>query len=639
MTAPGTEPHAWHGSPMRSDIESPSTAAPLHLALVLLLFAAYVAGYAWSAPHTDTADELMRAYEIRHWLRFPLEGPPLGQVLHLGPVWFYLVSIPLWVRDSWLAGALFVGAVCGLKFPLAYWCGTRLLDRNFGLLWAAALFVPGWASLEQLVFLNPNAVATAVLLVLALSIRAWDRPALASFFALGLALALAAHIHPTAAPVALLAVPIFVRYRRNGGSLSLAAAVFACAFALLFVPYVVSQAMQGFPDLQSASGYVEQQVALGNVLNASSILWNYVVAGPAVIAEYLMGWTRASANALGLGTALAYGAAIALALIAGQPRARRLALETLAALIVFAAWAGILRPTTPFQFTWVLGPVFGALLALGLWALWQRRALRAPVAIAVAAFVLADAATMRAIALQVRDGEGRLPSRIMDIKGRLPAAEYRDVWFPARAHAPLGALLCHAPKPANLHGHLAYVVDKDLGLDMLFACRRRDGISLAGSQGGSQFVGMTRPFWRALGAKPDCWIGSLGISLRAFVPGAQPAIAIASGATYLPRRPSGAPVRTLTYSFPATRDSAVLVTNLLGGYEYFRIVSAQLGDEAPRPVASNDLSALYAAPKGSGVDATWSLRVEASNPDGIDVVEIPLLPSPAAASACAELRR
>ena len=172
-----------------------------------------------------------------------------------------------------------------LKFPLAYWCGTRLLDRDFGLLWAAALFVPGWASLEQLVFLNPNAVAAVVLLVLAISIRAWNRPTLASFFALGLALAFAAHVHPTAAPVALLAVPIFVRYRRNGGSLALAAVVFASAFALLFVPYVVSQAMHGFPDLQSAAGYVEHQVALGNVLNAPSILWNYAVAGPAVIAR------------------------------------------------------------------------------------------------------------------------------------------------------------------------------------------------------------------------------------------------------------------------------------------------------------------------------------------------------------------
>ena len=444
-------------------------------------------------------------------------------------------------------------------------------------------------------------------------------------------------MHPTAAPVALLAVPIFARYRRNGGSLALAAVVFASAFALLFVPYVVSQAMHGFPDLQSAAGYVEHQVVLGNGLNAPSILWNYVVAGPAVIAEYLVGWPRASANALGLGTALGYGAAIVLALIAGGPRARRLALGALAASVIFAAWAGILRPTTPFQFTWVLEPDFAALLALGLWSLWQRRTLRAPVALAVAAFVLADVATMRAIALQVRDGEGRLPSRIMDIKGGLAAAEYRDVWFPANAHASLGALLCHAPKPVNLHGHLGYVLDKDLGLDMLFACRSRDGISLAGSQGGSQFVGMTRPYWRALGAKPDCWIGSLGISLRAFVPAAQPAIPIASGATYLPRRPSGAAVRTLTYAFPAAPDSALLVTNVLGGYEYFRVVSAQLGDEAVRPVAANDLSALYAPPQAFG--PAWSLRVEASNPEGIDVVQIPMPPSQAAASACAELQR
>lgn len=57
-------------------------------ALIVLLVAAYSASYAWSATHTDTADELMRAFEIRHALAFPVHGPPLGQVMHLGPVWF-----------------------------------------------------------------------------------------------------------------------------------------------------------------------------------------------------------------------------------------------------------------------------------------------------------------------------------------------------------------------------------------------------------------------------------------------------------------------------------------------------------------------------------------------------------------------
>src|SRR5688572_19371976 len=71
-------------------------------ALVIgLLMAAYAAGYAWSSPHTDTADELLRAYEIVHGVAFPWEGPPLAGVLHLGPFWFYLTALPLFVHHSW----------------------------------------------------------------------------------------------------------------------------------------------------------------------------------------------------------------------------------------------------------------------------------------------------------------------------------------------------------------------------------------------------------------------------------------------------------------------------------------------------------------------------------------------------------
>ncbi|TMG84437.1 MAG: hypothetical protein E6H78_09775, partial [Betaproteobacteria bacterium] len=73
--ATGTSPSALFSSPAR-------------FGLVAFLMVAYAAGYAWSAPTTDTADELLRAYEIRHALAYPLEGPFLGGALHFGPMWF-----------------------------------------------------------------------------------------------------------------------------------------------------------------------------------------------------------------------------------------------------------------------------------------------------------------------------------------------------------------------------------------------------------------------------------------------------------------------------------------------------------------------------------------------------------------------
>ncbi len=91
-----------------------------------------------------------------------------------------------------------------MKFPLAYHCGRVLLDREFGVLWAMAMFIPGWSTIEMLVF-NPNAVATATLAVPGrASASYWKRPmGFGSFAILGLAFALAIHVHPTSLPMAL----------------------------------------------------------------------------------------------------------------------------------------------------------------------------------------------------------------------------------------------------------------------------------------------------------------------------------------------------------------------------------------------------------------------------------------------------
>jgi hypothetical protein len=274
--------------------------------LILFLMAAYIAGYAWSAPHTDTADQILRAYGIRHGLAYPAEGPFLGNALHLGPIWFYLTAIPLWISESWLAVAIFIGFICSLKFPLAFVCGRSLVDRDFGFLWAAAMFVPGWSTLEQLIFLNPNAVAMASLLILAITLRGLEKGAnVATFAALGLALGFAIHVHPTSAPFFLLGVLLlWIHYRRTHTVLVPIAAV-AAGFLVPFLPYVVSQVGSGYSDWNSASTYMTRQVVPANIVHAPSVIGSYLLQGPAVIAEYLLGSPHNRAMWLGIALALA----------------------------------------------------------------------------------------------------------------------------------------------------------------------------------------------------------------------------------------------------------------------------------------------------------------------------------------------
>jgi hypothetical protein len=585
-----------------------------------LLMAAYIAGYAWSAPNTDSADELLRAYEIRHALAFPLQGPPLGNVLHLGPVWFYLTALPLFAWHSWLSAALFIGFVCSLKFPLAYWCGRRLMDEDFGVLWAAALFLPGWTTVEQLVFLNPNGVAMALLACLAIALPGLQGPAgLGRCFALGLALALAIHVHPTALPAYLLAPAVLWTRWRHRASVLAGILALGAGFALPFVPYAVHQALTGFPDWASASGYVAKQVFVANIVNMPQVIAAYVATGPQVMASFLLEWSPEAAQALGW--TIAGLAALSLAAVAAGSVARLRLVQFAFALVLIAGWIAIARPTTPVQFTWALAVPVSGLVALGLWSAARATRLLAPVVLlAVAAGFAVNVMVVRALAGMVRDGEGRLPSLIMDIKGGLPETVYRDVWFPAHAHDDLGEALC-AAAPLQLHGHLAYVVDKDLGLDMLLACRDRSRYALAGSAGRHAF-GMTRPFWRALSAAPDCWIGSLGLSAGSTPLVAREPIALADGATYLPRKGGTHPLADATLEFAAPADRAVLFTNVLGGYEHFEITAATANGAPTRPLASNDLSALYRAPAGSAGSVRWRITARSTRPDAIDVVAV-----------------
>jgi hypothetical protein len=496
-----------------------------------------------------------------------------------------------------------------------------LIDRAFGLLWAVALLAPGWNSLEPLVFLNPNAVATALLGTLAITLHGWNRPSLHRFFMMGVWLGFAAHVHPTAAPAAVLAIPLLRQCGRSGVSVPKAVVTLMAGFSVLFIPYGISQSINGFADWGAVSGYMEHQVSLGGVLATPTIVWHCATGGMELLLQYFFDLSPGTAAFGGFAAAIAYATSTIVALRSRDAAIRRCARAALVALVVIAAWVGMMRTTTPFQFTWVLAPLLAALLALGLRSVLSLRAGATSVAAACATLAAMGIASGALMAGKTSGGEGTLPATVLDIKGSLGTLEFHDVWFPAHGHAQLGEALCGAERNIGLHGHLGYVVDKDLALDMLLACGRRTGVELGGLRSDG-WVGMTGPFWAALGESPDCWIGSLGISRAIRFPHPQAAIALAGGDKYLPRTPSGAVPRLRTLSFPYASERAILATNVLGGYEYFRVASVRLRGTEVNAAAANDLSALYVAPASTPPGSMWDIAIEASLPEAIDVVAL-----------------
>jgi len=82
-----------------------------------------------------------------------------------------------------------------------------------------------------------------------------------------------------------------------------------------------------------------------------------------------------------------------------------------------------------------------------------------------------------------------------------------------------------------------------------------------------------------------------------------------------------------SYEFVAPAGHAVLVTNVLHGYEPVTAIRARAGGKDVGPVARNDLSALFAPPPGGADPVAWVISFEATQPDAVDVVTFATRPA------------
>src|SRR6478736_679670 len=238
------------------------------MAAVAAFMAIYIASSYFGAAGPDTTRDVAAALAIRDLGALPLYGPLLAGTAHLGPLWFYLLSLPMLLARSWVGVAVFVAVISCLQFPLAYAAGRRLIDRRFGLLWCALLALPGWGSFQLVGFSHTNLVPTCSMLVLYALVRQarWLVAAAAAF-------SLALHAHPTTivlapiiAIVALLAMP-------SGGAL-LRWSVPAILVALLpFAPLLADRTAAAAPLIAQAAVYAGSTMHASNLLGTGPLLW------------------------------------------------------------------------------------------------------------------------------------------------------------------------------------------------------------------------------------------------------------------------------------------------------------------------------------------------------------------------------
>lgn len=591
-------------------------ARSLRLLALTLLVLSGVVRMRYAGVHMDLARDVFIAWRALHGEGLPLSGPILAGTIHLGPVWYWLLTLGLFIGQGWNGTLLLLGALASLQFPLAYLAGKELHSRAAGMLWALLLLVPSWSSFEWLLPLHYLFSSLCVLGFILCAAR-FQRTARRRYLVgMALAFVLALHAHPANAGIVWIAaglVVIAVRARRCSASDVLIAAAVA---VLPLLPYVAWDAMHGFADLRAGARYFGSGEHTGHPATTLPLLAATAIGGTRYWFAVMLHWPEWAVNAAvatiaALGLAGGGGAAIALR----TPLRPRVALLFAAALATLLTTT-LLRDMTPYYMTTALRVFLAGIVAVGLVELGTGTAARLvralAAAVAVASFVICAQAGAR---LQKR---GELPFNffplfnvVADDQPTLPL-----LLMPAGGVAASGQFLCAQAAP-SAHGVLAQYLLHGYAIDMRLACARA-GVRLGGNDAGRQhLLGLSRAMFKALGREPERYLGSIGVVA------ATPLTAAAIDPPSLPVYPAYLPrltaveERTVHLRLEAGRNLAV--SNIAFGFASNPDVDVTIAGQPAVPVAIDSVARIYGCRAcTSAVDVTVVLK--STDADDVDVV-------------------
>lgn len=563
-------------------------------------------------PFVDGVRDIAIALAIARGESYPLVGPIFGSSFHLGPVFHYLQAVPLLLGLPVASVPWWMGALASSKFLLAYGLGRAWMDRRFGLLFAAALALPGWSGLDFLNTTTPMLVP-ALLLGTCWSALAHVRGGRAlTLIGTGLLASLAIQAHPSAAVLAVFPLSAATAAAiRRGQWPALGAGV--AAGLLPFLPVALAWVVQGASAVVPAGQVVVQAGSGHSGWGWLEAAYGFACGGPLTTLRTLGGesWGGMVACATVL---LATGG---LALCARQARRDRRARWLLAGLTWVAVMVFGVRPSTPWYFAQVLTLSYAGVIALG-WRSgpWAGRALPGA---ALALALIQTAAVMQ----HVGRGEGGFPAaELMDIRqARGNRGPQAGAWIAVSQWADLAQIVCPRLRGTlALHGTLASIVDEHGGLPIRDRC---DVSTLRlGGAADRHLVGVPRAVWSPLGWSPLHKIGSLGLFEPDGVRSMSPGHPLADARDYPMRAPIGAVATTRTMRIDVAPGSLVIIGRLSPSLSVFEVASVRADQLALAPAYRDAHIHAYVVPASVPHPVTLSLQVLSTDHDWIDVVEI-----------------
>jgi len=600
---------AWTFGSQPDDAVHPWTWRDLHLLLpvgALLLMAGF------SVLHLDLARDLSIARDMADGLRVPLQGPQLAGLLHLGPVWFWMLA---WLQLLGLGipGQVVMVALVGvLKFWLVALICRRIGVPGAVLPWAAVLSMPAWTLFEFVYVSHPVMTATCIAAVMLFGLRLMQAGRWTDAAGLGLCYALALHAHPSA--LALVALPAgFVWLAWRAGLLAPPALiVLGLAFAVPFVPWLISEVAAGFPVFEGLTEYAARERGTLEAATLAELFWAVAGGGALYWLTEMLGWPP--------GLAWPLVVALVAASLFGLVQASRQALSghRFAGLLLLTFFSGLgilglLREMHPYYMLGALQLIWGGIVAIGLAQTALKWLCPSFAALGYAMLVFS--------ALQVMEFQrrGALPFAafpLFDVTGEAGEVR-RQPFLPVHAAPASGQWLCENGDGSVVHGAYGLSLVHSYGVESRFHCGRVAVRVAAGPPQSRHHLGLSLAVLEEAGIVPAEVIGSFG--LVAAVP------LETDAASLVPDRRRYPPV-AVSWASPRTR--VLTLAAAVGGivvtdYGFMMTPSPRIrarcgADELPAAAADNVTRVFDPA----GCTAPVELEIVSSVPELIGVAVI-----------------
>lgn len=597
------------------------------LAFCVLMLGVHVVAGMNSAGVADSWRDMYWASVIAHGERFPLAGPPIHQMLELGPWWFYLLAVPMGLTGSVALTSAFVQTLAAFKYVLAWRLGLRIADARFAFAFAVSLAIAGWSIVPLLFPTHTALVETALLLLAWVAWRCMDEfsPRQALWF--GLASAACLHAHPTTLGyVIVLGLLVLWRHRSLAsiGWMALAAGV----VVLALLPPWLDRGDLAAGALKTMPAWLDGDVAVSPLTRFPALVRSLVVGGAWWGLLLMVPWQAAVAR-LAWWTLCASLVLVAFGLVRlrrDDRRMFRIALGAGTLFLVEVAFVVLVRPITTMWMVPACLPPLALLIAAG-WYGWLRAPRPAVRVAAIAALVVYVALSLAPFSIHLRDLRS---VRVMqDVNPFMDVIEHSDRYvdvavpfYPARRIDRLAKALC---APAVLHGRLAGVIEASFATPLRNACGHWPQLRYGGVEGsGVHVAGLLPHMATASGIPPTRVVARMALyePVRAIAP--------AAGAVAAPMRrlqvdmDSGSgPATTAVLEFETDGGDAVVLTNRMPNAAPMRVERIEAAGQ-PAALRGEDGSSFVYRCDACAPDKAARWRIELNGIQAnLDVVVLP----------------